>query len=130
MHTLKKWVKPEDLNQHGRLFGGRLIEWIDQEAAIIAIYQTGNRRIVTKYFSEIEYLAQAKQGDMLELNFRVNSFGRTSITLSCQVQNVFTGEVIVTVSQMVFVCLGEDGRPEPHGFSTVISDQSRLGTSH
>ena len=36
-HLVRKWVKPEDLNQHGALFGGRLLQWVDEEAAIVAI---------------------------------------------------------------------------------------------
>ena len=32
-HT-RKWVKPEDLNPNHTLFGGRLLEWIDEEAEI------------------------------------------------------------------------------------------------
>ena len=32
-HT-RKWVKPEDLNPNGTLFGGRLLAWIDEEAAL------------------------------------------------------------------------------------------------
>ena len=35
-HT-RKWVKPEDLNPNGTLFGGSLLRWIDEEAAIYAI---------------------------------------------------------------------------------------------
>lgn len=31
-HT-RKWVKPEDLNPNGTLFGGSLLRWIDEEAA-------------------------------------------------------------------------------------------------
>ena len=29
-HT-RKWVKPEDLNPNNNLFGGRLLQWIDEE---------------------------------------------------------------------------------------------------
>lgn len=36
-HIVRKWVKPEDLNQHGALFGGRLLQWVDEEAAIVAV---------------------------------------------------------------------------------------------
>ena len=36
-YVVRKWVKPEDLNQHGALFGGRLLQWVDEEAAIVAI---------------------------------------------------------------------------------------------
>ncbi len=39
-HT-RKWVKPEDLNPNGTLFGGSLLRWIDEEAAIYAIIQLG-----------------------------------------------------------------------------------------
>ena len=35
-HT-RKWVKPEDLNPNGTLFGGRLLEWIDEEALMDAV---------------------------------------------------------------------------------------------
>ena len=34
-HT-RKWVKPEDLNPNGTLFGGSLLRWIDEEAAMEA----------------------------------------------------------------------------------------------
>jgi acyl-CoA hydrolase len=49
----RKWVEPEDLNANGTLFGGSLLRWIDEEAAIYAIVQLGNQRAVTKYMSEI-----------------------------------------------------------------------------
>ncbi|HSU45673.1 MAG TPA: acyl-CoA thioesterase, partial [Arthrobacter sp.] len=42
----RKWVRPEDLNANGTLFGGSLLKWIDEEAAIYAILQLGNGRAV------------------------------------------------------------------------------------
>jgi len=47
-HTLK-WVKPEDLNPNGTLFGGRLLAWIDEEAALYTSIQLENKSITTKY---------------------------------------------------------------------------------
>jgi hypothetical protein len=38
----RKWVKPQDLNAHGTLFGGSLLSWIDEEAAIYSIIQLGH----------------------------------------------------------------------------------------
>ena len=32
----RHWVKPQDLNPNGTLFGGRILEWIDEE---IGMYQ-------------------------------------------------------------------------------------------
>ena len=66
-HT-RKWVKPEDLNPNGTLFGGSLLRWIDEEAAIYAIVQLGNQRVVTKYISEINFVSASRQGDIIELS--------------------------------------------------------------
>ena len=61
-HT-RKWVKPEDLNPNGTLFGGRLLEWIDEEAALYTMHaQLENSRIVTKYISEINFYELCKAG--------------------------------------------------------------------
>ena len=64
-HT-RKWVKPEDLNPNGTLFGGRLLAWIDEEAALYTVIQLENSKIVTKYVSEINFMSSAKQGDIIE----------------------------------------------------------------
>ena len=55
----RKWVKPEDLNANGTLFGGSLLRWIDEQAAIYAIIQLGNQRSVTKLISEIDFVSSA-----------------------------------------------------------------------
>ena len=44
-HT-RKWVKPEDLNPNGTLFGGKLLAWIDEELALYSIIQLENSRVV------------------------------------------------------------------------------------
>jgi acyl-CoA hydrolase len=49
------------------LFGGSLLKWIDEEAAIYAILQLGNGRAVTKYISEINFVSSALQGDLIEM---------------------------------------------------------------
>ena len=113
-HT-RKWVKPEDLNPNGTLFGGSLLRWIDEEAAIYAIVQLGNQRVVTKYMSEINFVSASRQGDIIELGITATEFGRTSITLKCEVRNKITRKSILTVDKMVFVNLGEDGLPAPMG---------------
>jgi acyl-CoA hydrolase len=121
-HT-RKWVKPEDLNPNGTLFGGSLLRWIDEEAAIYAIVQLGNQRVVTKYISEINFVSASRQGDIIELGITATEFGRTSITLTCEVRNKITRKSILTVEKMVFVNLGEDGLPTPRPYR----DQVREG---
>ena len=121
----RKWVKPEDLNANGTLFGGSLLKWIDEEAAIYAILQLGNGRAVTKYISEINFVSASRQGDIIELGITATEFGRTSITLKCEVRNKITRKSILTVDKIVFVNLGEDGLPAPHGQTEIkyVKDQ-------
>ena len=123
-HT-RKWVRPEDLNANGTLFGGSLLKWIDEEAAIYAIIQLDSSRVVTKLISEINFVSSARQSDIIELGITATDFGRTSITMRCEVRNKITRKSILTVERMVFVNLGEDGLPAPHGRTEIkyVQDQ-------
>ena len=125
-YRTRKWVKPEDLNANGTLFGGSLLRWIDEEAAIYAIIQLGNPRSVTKLISEINFRSSARQGDMIEMGLRAVKFGRTSLTMRAKVRNMITGEVILTIEKIVFVSLDEDGNPVPHGYTDITFDRDRL----
>lgn len=125
-HT-RKWIKPEDLNANHTLFGGKLLQWIDEEAALYTIIQLENPRTVTKYISEINFVNSAKQGDIIEIGIEVANFGRTSITLSCEVRNKMTHQTIITIDKIVFVSLDENGNPQPHGKTEVEYVEDRLG---
>lgn len=128
-HT-RKWVRPEDLNANGTLFGGSLLRWIDEEAAIYAIIQLGNFRVVTKFISEIEFQASALQGDLIEMGLIATHFGRTSITMRAVVRNMITRKVILSIEKLVFVSLDDAGRPEPHGFTQITYNRDRMPTEH
>lgn len=123
----RKWIKPEDLNPNGTLFGGRLLEWIDEEAAIYAVIQLENQRVVTKYISEINFISSAKPGDIVEIGISVNKFGSTSLDLKCKVRNKMTLETIIRISNIVMVNLGDDGLPKPHGKTEIEYVANRLG---
>jgi len=113
----RKWIMPEDLNPNGSLFGGRLLSWIDAEAAIFAMCQLGHdRHLVTKYISDINFVSSAKQGEVIEMGVEVKKFGTTSITLHAVVRNLATKAVIIAIEDIVFVNLDEDGKPKPHGY--------------
>ncbi|WP_456268351.1 acyl-CoA thioesterase [Kushneria sp. AK178] len=113
-HT-RKWIKPEDLNPNGTLFGGSLLKWIDEEAAIYAVIQLGNSRVVTKYMSSINFVSSARQGDIIELGITATRFGKTSLTLHCVVRNKITHKNLLTIDEIVFVNMGDDGKPAAHG---------------
>lgn len=122
----RRWVRPEDLNAHGTLFGGSLLRWIDEEAAIYAILQLGNPRAVTKYMSEIDFVSSARQGDLVELGIRATAFGRTSLTMRAEVRNMVTRDRILAIERIVFVGVDEQGQPQPHGFTEITYNRDRL----
>ena len=119
-HT-RKWVKPEDLNPNGTLFGGKLLAWIDEELALYSIIQLNNPRIVTKHLSEINFRSSAREGDIIEIGIDAVRFGRSSLTLKCEVRNIMTRETIITIDTITMVSLDLDGRPQPHGKTEVGS---------
>ncbi|HZJ19870.1 MAG TPA: hotdog domain-containing protein [Pricia sp.] len=124
-HT-RKWVKPGDLNANETLFGGRVLAWIDEEAALYSIIQLENKRIVTKYMSEINFMSTAIKGDIVEIGIEVVKFGKSSLTLNCEVRNKMTRETIVTVDNIIMVNLGDDGKPKPHGKTKIEFVKDRL----
>lgn len=124
-HT-RKWVKPEDLNPNKTLFGGRLLEWIDEEAALYSIVQLENSHVVTKFMSEINFIASAKEGDVIEIGIEVVKFGTTSLILKCEVRNKMTHKTIITVENITMVNLDVEGKPKPHGKTKIEYVSERL----
>jgi acyl-CoA thioesterase YciA len=125
-HT-RKWVKPEDLNPNGTLFGGKLLAWIDEELALYTIIQLENSRIVTKHMSEINFRSSARQGDIIEIGIDVVKFGRSSIELICEARNMMTRETIITIDSTTMVNLGDDGKPKSHGKTEIEYVKDRIG---
>ena len=124
-HT-RKWVKPEDLNPNGTLFGGRLLQWIDEEAVIYAIVQLENPKVVTKFISEINFINAPRQGDIIEIGIIATSFGKTSITMRCEVRNMLSRDPILHIAKLVFVNVDEHGMPAPHGKTQISYIRDRL----
>ncbi|MBC9796583.1 acyl-CoA thioesterase [Sinomicrobium weinanense] len=124
-HT-RKWVKPEDLNPNGTLFGGRLLQWIDEEAALYSIIQLENKKVVTKFMSDINFVDSAREGDIIEIGIDVVNFGKSSVTLRCEVRNKMTRATIISIERIVMVNLGEDGKPKPHGKTRIEYVKDRL----
>ena len=126
-HT-RKWIKPEDLNPNGTLFGGRLLQWIDEEAALYAIIQLENPKTVTKHMSEINFSSSARKGEIIEIGLEPVKFGSTSLTLKCEVRNKMTRKTIITIDKIVMVGLAENGQPKPHGKIKIEYVEDRLNS--
>lgn len=110
----RKVVKPGDLNPLNTLFGGRLLEWVDEECLIYCGCQLQHTRLATKYMSEINFLRPARQNEVIEIGLDTVSIGRTSITVRCEVRDKETQEHILAIDKIVFVALSSRGKPIVH----------------
>lgn len=117
----RKLIKPQDLNAHGTLFGGSVLAWVDEEAAIYVICQLGKSNIATKFMSEIDFVSSAKLGDIIEIGMETVNFGKSSITVKCEVRHKFTKATIIRIDKIVFVHLDEEGRPTPHNINKPVN---------
>jgi|TARA_B110000444_G_scaffold252503_1_gene281929 acyl-CoA hydrolase len=111
----RKMIAHKDLNSNGTLFGGRVLDWIDEEAYIYCSCQLNNDRVVTRSMSNIDFKHSAIRGDIIEIGMETVSIGKTSIAIKCDVRNKRTEETITSVDKIVFVNLGPDGKPARHG---------------
>jgi len=112
----RRLVMPNDLNYANSLFGGRALEWIDEEAAIYAICQLETNCLVTKHIGEISFESAAMQGDVVEFGLATKKVGNSSITITCLVRNKATKKTICLADDIVFVKVDPESRkPIPHG---------------
>ncbi len=109
-------MMPKDTNAHGTIFGGVILSYIDQAAAVEA-KRHGASFIVTVAMREVVFLEPVSVGDLVSFYTRLVRIGRTSITISVEVISQ-PGEglgkrVKVTEAEVTFVNLDENRRPKP-----------------
>jgi len=117
IYRTRKLIKAADLNGRNTLFGGRLLEWIDEECAVFASCQMETSNIVTKFISEINFLAPAYQGDIIEIGVETIKSGQSSLTLQCIVRDKVAKRLILKVEKIVFVSVDREGNPTPHALA-------------
>lgn len=77
-------VFPNDLNPHGTLFGGKLMQLVDNLAAIVAKRHSG-KVCVTLGIDSVRFLNPARHGDILVCKASVNKTWRTSMEIGVKV---------------------------------------------
>lgn len=110
----RRLVMLSDLNAAGRLFGGRLMAWVDEATAMVAMTIMDTKQIVTRKFGEFIFDAPGLPGDLVEFWCRPIREGRTSLTLDCRVLVRGVGENTarqICSSSVVYVALDDTGRP-------------------
>lgn len=102
------------LGVHGNVFGGDMLRFIDETAALFACCIIEDRMVVTKKFGDTIFHNKVKLGDLVKFYGKVESIGNTSVVLNIMVKktNPRNGkEKEVCSTDIVFVRIDEDGDP-------------------
>lgn len=127
--VLTKLVLPPDTNHMGTIFGGTVLSYIDEIAAIAAMKHS-NCVVVTASIDTVNFLSSAKVGDILILEGMVISTGRTSMEVYVKVecQHLETGvRTTTTTALLTMVAIDAEGRPSPvKGVIPETEEEKRL----
>ena len=69
----RRWVKPQDLNPSGTLFGGRILAWIDEEIGIYTSIELETPRTAVKHMGAIDFVRPVQLGAIIEIGLEVHS---------------------------------------------------------
>ncbi|HEV3146602.1 MAG TPA: hotdog domain-containing protein [Gemmataceae bacterium] len=115
-------MMPRDVNPRGTIFGGVILSYLDQAAAI------GARRevvlaggpvpdLVTVAVNKVEFKKPVMIGDIVKFKTKLVRIGRTSITMNVTVEAERGLEILhVTEAELVYVGIDSDHpqrRPKP-----------------
>jgi acyl-CoA thioesterase YciA len=111
--SLRVMARPADVNGNGDIFGGWVMAQVDIAGAIIAA-RRAQGRVVTVSVNSFQFKQPVSVGDVLSFFTRIESVGRTSITV--HVEAIATRDpahpvhVKVTEATLTYVAIERDGR--------------------
>ncbi len=107
-------VRYPHLNGQRRLFGGMLMQWIDEVAGMVALRHTG-AEVITASVDSLNFKAPAFLNDFVVLKGRISHVGTTSMEVSVDtfVECPQGKRKLINQAFLVLVCLDKNGLPQP-----------------
>ena len=125
--TFVRTMTQLDANLGGNVHGGVIMREVDSAGGTAAARHAG-RPVVTASIDELSFLQPVFVGDILTVSARVNDVGTTSIEVGVRVEaEPWRGgeRRLTTTAYLVFVALGDDGKPVAVPTLIVNSDEDR-----
>lgn len=106
-------VNHADLNGYKRLFGGRLLSWMDITAGFVARRHAG-ANVTTVAIDDLRFIEPAYANDMIVMCGKVTYTGRTSMEVRVQtfVEDVDGTRRLINDAFFVMVALDENEKPK------------------
>lgn len=105
-------IMPEHINGYDRLFGGKLVEWIDIVAGVVA-RRHSNRNVTTVSIDNLHFKEAAYVNNMVVLCGKITYVGNTSmeVTVETFVEKLSGEKKLINKAYLVMVALDEDENP-------------------
>ena len=103
-----------EINGMGRLFGGKLMEWVDIVSAVVARRHC-NREVTTVAIDNLQFKSAAHINNTIVLEGQITHVGTTSmeVRVNTYVENLDGDKHLVNQAYLVMVALDEQERPTP-----------------
>ncbi len=107
-------VRPNHLNAVGRLFGGILMQWIDEVAALTA-KRHAHKNVTTASVDNLRFLKGAYQNDVIIIKGKLTYVGRTSMEVEADtyIEDLEGKRTLINQAFFTMVALDENDRPVP-----------------
>lgn len=105
-------VRPNHLNAAGRLFGGILMQWLDEVAGLVAKRHTRSN-VITASVDNLRFIKGAYQKDVIVIIGKVTYVGNTSmeVRVDTYVENVDGMRRPINRAYFTMVALDENDKP-------------------
>ena len=105
-------IRPTHLNGADRLFGGILMQWIDEAAGIVAKRHCGGN-VTTASVDNLTFLHGAYQNDMVVIKGKLTWVGNTSmeVCVDTYVENLHGERHRINNAHFMMVALDENDQP-------------------
>lgn len=124
-------VRPSDLNGANRLFGGTLMQWIDEVAGIVAI-RHANTNVITASVDNLTFLHGAHQNDLVIIKGKVTWVGNSSIEVCVDtyVENAIGERHRINNAHFMMVALDKNEKPVQVPRLILETDDEKLAWEH
>ena len=111
--TSVRIMMPTDANIRGNVFGGSIMRYMDEIAAVVA-FRHAQKNVVTASIDRMNFIAPVYIGNLLVLKASVNYVGKTSMEVGVRMEaeDLITGRVThVGSCFLTYVALDDRGNP-------------------
>ncbi len=114
------------LNGFRRLFGGKLMEWIDVVAGVVARRHCG-RNVTTVMVDTLHFKEPAYANNIIVLTGKITYVGKTSMEVCVRsyAEDFDGSKKLINTAYLVMVAIDEDQRPAPVPGLILETEQER-----